>query len=149
MGLPVGLAVGDGVGDGVVGVGVGFSLAMNSVIRWSVETAELAVGSVRNTVPASWSSGGGTTWRSMLVNPAWLRIAVASCSLLPTTSGSAVLPVLTLSVIRAPSVTRELAGGLRADHLAGRRRCCSRRCAPGSSLLDRSWAAASSYCWPL
>src|SRR4029078_9960618 len=101
---------GDGRGDGLVDIGFGFSLAMNRVTRWSVDTAVLAVGSVRNTVPASWSSGGGTPWRWMSVNPAFLRLPVASCPLLPTTSGSAVLPVLTFSVIRAPSLTRELAG---------------------------------------
>ena len=64
----VALAVGlGGVGDGVVGVGVGLAAAMNSVIRWSFGTGVPPVGSVRNTVPASSSSGGGTVWRVMLV----------------------------------------------------------------------------------
>ena len=103
---------------------------------------------MRNTVPASWSSGGGTTWRSMLVNPAWLRIAVASCSVLPTTSGSAVLPVLTLRVIRAPSVTRELAGGFELiTWPTGALLFTSLRA--GTSFLAPQLGAASAYCWPL
>jgi hypothetical protein len=67
VGDPVGdEAVGEGgVVDGVVGVGVGLAAATNSVIVWSRGTAVPAFGSVRNTVPASWSSGGGATWRRM------------------------------------------------------------------------------------